>query len=250
MSRFQLILEYDGSLFWGWQIQPAGLTVQGVLESALARLFGRPITLIGAGRTDSGVHATAQVAHFDTPVDRPEREIVRALNALTPDGVSILSAKRVSAEFHARYSACYREYQYRIFLRQEPPALDRNRVWHHPRSLDVAAMQKAGSYLVGTHDFSAFRAASCSAPNPVRTLSKLQWQMEADGYTLVLTVGANAFLYHMVRNLVGSLVKVGLGSWPPIRIHEILHSRDRTQAGPMAPACGLFLTKVSYPNPI
>ena len=245
MYRFRLILEYDGSLFSGWQIQPTVQTVQGVLESALARLFGRSITVIGAGRTDAGVHATAQVAHFDAPTLRPARDIVRALNALTPPGVSVLEARQVDQSFHARYSAFYREYCYKIFLRPEPPALDRDRVWHYSRPLDLAAMEEAGAYLVGTHDFSAFRAASCSAPNPVRTLSILRF--EQDGLLLTVTIGANAFLYHMVRNMVGSLVKVGLGDWPPIRIKEILEGLDRKLAGPMAPATGLYLTKVAYP---
>lgn len=244
MSRFRLLLEYDGTLFFGWQVQATGQTVQGVLEVALARLFGHSITVIGAGRTDSGVHATAQVAHFDTPFDRPERDIVRALNALTPPGLTVLAAAQVAEDFHARYSAIYREYCYKIFLRQEPPALERNRVWHHPRHLDVAAMAAGANHLLGTHDFSAFRAAGCSAPNPVRTVTTMH--LEKNVVVLEATIGANAFLYHMVRNIVGSLVKVGLGDWPAIRIREILEGRDRNSAGPMAPATGLYLTKVSY----
>ncbi|MBF0455688.1 MAG: tRNA pseudouridine(38-40) synthase TruA [Magnetococcales bacterium] len=246
MSRFRLTLEYDGALFHGWQIQPTDETVQGVLESALARLFNGKLTVIGAGRTDSGVHATAQVAHFDTPRDRPTREIVRALNALTPPGLTILAAEKVENTFHARYSAYYREYCYKLFIRAEPPALERGRVWHHPRPLDVSAMRAGAEYLLGTHDFSAFRAASCSAPNPVRTLSLLQ--LDQEGPLLLVRVGANAFLYHMVRNLVGSLVKVGLGDWQPDRIQAVLQSLDRQQAGPMAPAVGLYLTRVSYPE--
>jgi tRNA pseudouridine38-40 synthase len=245
VSRFRLTLEYDGSLFSGWQVQPAAQTVQGVLETALARLFGQPVRVIGAGRTDAGVHATAQVAHFDSPFERPVRDIVRALNAMTPPGLSVLAAEKVDSEFHARYSAFYREYRYKIFLRPEPPALDRDRVWHFPRPLDSDTMREGCSYLLGTHDFSAFRAASCSAPNPVRTVSTLL--LEQEGAVLIITIGANAFLYHMVRNIVGSLVKVGLGDWPPIRIQEILAGRDRAEAGPMAPATGLYLTKVAYP---
>lgn len=245
MSRFRLLLEYDGGLFHGWQIQPEGETVQGVLESALLRLFGRPLRVIGAGRTDAGVHATGQVAHFDAPFDRAERDIVRALNALTPPGLSILSAEKVPYDFHARHSARYREYVYRIFQRAQPPTLERDRVWHCPRPLDLPVMQEAGSSLLGTHDFTAFRAASCAAPSPVRTLSRLV--LDRQGVILEITVGANAFLYHMVRNIVGSLVKVGVGDWPPGRIQEILASRDRRQAGPMAPAAGLYLTRVGYP---
>ncbi|MBF0357863.1 MAG: tRNA pseudouridine(38-40) synthase TruA [Magnetococcales bacterium] len=246
MARFRLVLEYDGGLFSGWQIQPTVQTVQGVLQVALARLFAQPITVIGAGRTDAGVHATAQVAHFDSPFERPVGEIVRALNAMTPQGLSVLSAEEVEPSFHARYSAFYREYSYKMSLRPEPPALERDRVWHHPRPLDIALMEEAGTYLLGTHDFSAFRAASCSAPNPVRTVSVLRFTQEDE--LLTLTIGANAFLYHMVRNMVGSLVKVGLGEWLPSYIKEVLEGRDRTKAGPMAPATGLYLTKISYPN--
>ncbi|MBF0383654.1 MAG: tRNA pseudouridine(38-40) synthase TruA [Magnetococcales bacterium] len=245
MSRFRLLLEYDGGLFSGWQIQPTAQTVQGALEVALKRLFSHQITLIGAGRTDAGVHATAQVAHFDTPKDRPVRDIVRALNSLTPPGLTVLSAQQVDSDFHARYSAFYREYCYKIFLRPQPPALERDRVWHHPRVLDIGAMVKASAHLIGTHDFSAFRASSCSASTPVRSLSVLELDKQAD--ILNITIGANAFLYHMVRNIVGSLVKVGLGDWPPGYIKEILQSRDRNMAGPMAPATGLYLTKISYP---
>jgi tRNA pseudouridine38-40 synthase len=246
VSRFRLLLEYDGGLFSGWQIQPTAQTVQGELEVALRKLFSHPITLIGAGRTDAGVHATAQVAHFDTPKDRPVRDIVRALNALTPPGLTVLAAQQVDPTFHARYSAYYREYCYKIFLRPEPPALEHGRVWHYPRSIDIAPMDEACTYLIGTHDFSAFRASSCSAPNPVRSVSVLGFAKEGD--ILTMTIGANAFLYHMVRNIIGSLVKVGLGDWPPEYIKEILLGRDRKKAGPMAPATGLYLTKISYPG--
>ncbi len=245
MPRFRLTLEYDGALFSGWQVQPDARTVQGELENALARLFGHSITVIGSGRTDAGVHATAQVAHFDTDFARPARDIVRALNALTPSGLSVLAASQVDASFHARYSARYRQYTYRIFQRPEPPALDRDRVWHYSRPLDIAAMDEAAGYLIGNHDFSAFRAASCAAKSPVRTISTLK--LEQNGDLLTITVGANAFLYHMVRNIVGTLVKVGLGDWPPQRMGEVLASRDRKQAAAMAPASGLYLTRVEYP---
>lgn len=244
MHRFRLTLEYDGSLFSGWQLQVAGSTVQGALENALHRLCGHPVRVIGAGRTDSGVHATGQVAHFDTTRPRSCETFVRALNAEIPAGLSVLAAEAVDPRFHARNSAIYREYLYRIRLQKTPPALDRHRVWYHPWPLDVVMMREAASCLLGKNDFSAFRAASCQAEGPVRTMSRLD--LETRDNELWLIIGADAFLQHMVRNIVGSLVLVGRNRWSPEHFFAVFASKDRKLAGPTAPATGLYLTHVVY----
>lgn len=245
MARFRMTLEYDGEGFRGWQRQRDGIvTVQGVLETALARLCGHDVRVLGAGRTDSGVHATGQVAHFDTTCPRESGVFLRALNATTPSTLTVLGVKAVDERFHARFNAIYREYFYRIMTRREAPALERKRIWHHPKPLDVHVMHTAGTALLGEHDFSAFRAALCQAKHPVRTLSRLD--VEAVGSEIYIRVGANAFLQHMVRNIVGTLSLVGRGEWPPSAVQQILASKDRTKAGPTAPPWGLYLDRVLY----
>ncbi|MBF0627309.1 MAG: tRNA pseudouridine(38-40) synthase TruA [Magnetococcales bacterium] len=245
--RYRLTLEYDGSRFSGWQRQAPGVvTVQGVVEQALERLCGHPVLLVGAGRTDTGVHAKGQVAHFDTTCARAPEVFVRALNVLTPPDVTVLDAAEVSAGFNARRAA-WREYLYRIFARRAAPALERARVWHHPGRLDLEAMNQAAQRLVGKHDFSAFRAANCQSLTPVREVSLAELRVVGDEIHFVIR--ANAFLYHMVRNIVGSLVVTGRGRWSPERFDEVFHSLDRKQAGPMAPAQGLYLMRVHYADP-
>ena len=248
MPRFRIVLEYDGGGFSGWQRQPGQVTVQGVLEAALLRLCGHPISLVGAGRTDAGVHAAGQVAHFDTSRPRSPDVFVRALNANTPGGVTVLSAHAAPDHFHARYSATYREYAFRIFTRPQAPTLEQKRVWHHPGHLDPDAMGKATAQLLGTHDFSAFRAAACQAKNPVRTITRAD--VNPNGKEICIHLGANAFLQHMVRNVVGSLTLVGRGKWSPEKFQTVLFGRDRTLAGPTAPPWGLYLTRVCYPSPL
>ena len=245
MARFRMTLEYDGGGFRGWQRQLDGIvTVQGVLETALVRLCGHKICVIGSGRTDSGVHATGQVAHFDTTCLREPGVFVRALNALTPATVTILAVEEVDENFHARFSAIYREYFYRILTRREAPALERQRIWHHPRPLDINVMSTEATVLLGTHDFSSFRAAFCQAKNPVRTLSRLD--VEPVGAEIHIRVGANGFLQHMVRNIVGTLTLVGRGEWPPSTLQKVLIGKDRTLAGPTAPPWGLYFDRVLY----
>ncbi len=232
-TRFRLDLEYAGESFHGWQRQALGTTVQGVVEEALTRLCGHPVTLIGAGRTDAGVHALGQVAHFDTSHPRPAAVLQRALNAITPPTVTILRVAAVSDSFHARYAARYREYLYRLSDRETPPALERGRLWHLPLPLDVAAMRQGLHLLLGTHDFSAFRAAQCQAKTPVRTIRRAEiWR---SGEEIRITLGANAFLHHMVRNVVGSAVLIGQGKRAPAWFAELLANRDRAQAGATAP---------------
>ena len=245
MVRFRMTVEYDGGEFRGWQRQREGIvTVQGVLEAALERLSGHPVCVQGAGRTDSGVHATKQVAHFDTNRLREPWVYVRALNALTPAALTVLSVTPVDFRFHARHSVVYREYFYRILSRSEAPALDRLRLWHHPLPLNIPLMREAGRALLGTHDFSAFRASFCQAISPVRTLSRMD--IEPVGAEIHIRVGANGFLQHMVRNIVGTLSLVGRGDWSPSMVQTILAGKDRTRAGPTAPPWGLYLDQIVY----
>ena len=218
--------------------------MQDVLERALAAIAGEPITVTAAGRTDRGVHARAQVAHFDTHAVRPDSAWVRGVNAFLPDSVAVLWARPVDAEFHARYSAIARTYRYRLVNRPVRPALAARHVgWYHA-TLDVAAMRDAAHALVGEHDFSAFRAAECQAKTPVRTVHSLTIEQHADEIELVIR--ANAFLQHMVRNIVGSLVYVGAGRHPPRWIAEVLASRDRNKAAPTFAPEGLYLERIDY----
>lgn len=244
MTRYRLVLEYNGYRFHGWQRQLRSPTIQSSLEEALSGLCGHPVVVVGAGRTDTGVHALGQVAHFDTTRPRPDWVIVRALNARLPSGVSVLAAARVTADFHARFSARYREYCYRILIRRERPALERYFVWHHPLPLEEERMVEAAEVLLGTHDYSAFRAAGCQARSPVRTVTRME--VVREGVQLSIWMGANAFLQHMVRNVVGSLAKVGRGEWDVATFCEIFQGRDRTRAGPTAPPEGLYLVRVDY----
>jgi tRNA pseudouridine38-40 synthase len=242
--RIALGIEYDGSRFLGWQTQPGGGTVQDALEPALAGIAGAPVALTCAGRTDRGVHARGQVAHFDAEADRPDSAWVRGVNAMLPESIAVLWAKRVPAEFHARYSARSRTYRYLLLNRAVRPALAaRHAGWFHA-PLDLPAMRAAAASLVGEHDFSAFRSSECQAKSPVRTLHEIR--IEADGERVDFVVRANAFLHHMVRNLVGTLLYVGKGKHPPAWAEQVLASRDRTRAAPTFAAEGLYLEHVEY----
>ena len=244
ISRVAIGLEYDGSCFLGWQTQPGGGTVQDVLERALAAIAGAPVAVTAAGRTDRGVHARAQVEHFDTQAARPYTAWVRGVNAFLPDSVAVLWARPVDAEFHARYSAIARTYRYRLITRPVRAALAaRHAGWYHA-TLDLAAMRDAARALVGEHDFSAFRAAECQAKTPVRTVHSLTIEQDADEFDFVIR--ANAFLQHMVRNIVGSLVYVGAGRQPARWVGEVLASRDRNKAAPTFAAEGLYLEQIDY----
>lgn len=242
--RIALGLEYDGTAFCGWQTQPSHCAVQDALERALAAIAGLPVATICAGRTDAGVHALGQVVHFNTEVTRPMLAWVRGTNAMLPSGVGVLWAQSVDEEFHARYSARARRYAYFLHNRSQRPALLSGKVgWFH-EALSVAAMQDAACHLVGTHDFSTFRSAECQAKSPVRTLSSIAIERSGDLISFEFT--ANAFLHHMVRNLVGALVYVGCGRRAPEWIAELLRSRDRTAAAPTFSASGLYLASVEY----
>ncbi|MFZ5522857.1 MAG: tRNA pseudouridine(38-40) synthase TruA [Pseudomonadota bacterium] len=242
--RIALGVEYDGRPFKGWQSQPDGQTVQDTLQRALSQISGDPISVIAAGRTDTGVHALEQVVHFDTQTSRPLTAWVRGANALLPDSITVRWAHIVPDEFHARFSALRRSYRYLLINRATRPAIHAGKVgWYHV-PLDLAVMQTAAQYLIGEHDFSAFRAAQCQAKSPVKHLQQLD--ISRQGEMLIFDVSANAFLHHMVRNLVGCLVYVGKGKYPPNWLAEVLSSRDRSLAAPTFSPYGLYLKSIAY----
>lgn len=242
--RIALSLEYDGTKFSGWQSQPGGNTVQDVLEGALLAVAGMPVPVICAGRTDAGVHATAQVVHFDVSVERPTTAWVRGTNAHLPCSVAVRWATPVADEFHARFAARARSYRYILLNRAERPGLMAGKVgWCH-RPLDLAAMQAATNCLIGEHDFSSFRAAGCQAKTPVKTLYRLDITQQGD--LVLFDCCANAFLHHMVRNLVGALVYVGMGRITPAGFAALLAARDRRLGPPTYAPDGLYLTGVDY----
>jgi tRNA pseudouridine38-40 synthase len=245
--RIALGIEYDGSEFAGWQLQEAGVrTVQGAVEQALSRVADHPLRVICAGRTDTGVHATAQVVHFETQAERDMRSWIYGANANLPKTVSVQWARVVSDDFHARFSALRRRYRYVILNREIRPAFLAARVAWEYRPLDEALMLMAARDLEGTHDFSAYRAVACQAKSPVRTLYELAVHRDRD--LVILDLEANAFLHHMVRNIAGVLMDIGAGKQQPGWAREVLESRDRTLGGITAQPHGLYLTGVGYPG--
>ncbi len=245
MPRYKLTIEYDGTPFLGWQVQESGLTVAGVLEDAIEKLSGARAKVSGAGRTDTGVHALAQVAHIDLPKTWETDTIRDGLNAhLRPHPVAILSAEQVADDFDARFCARKRHYVYRILNRRADLALDRNRVWRVVRPLDEKAMHEAVQHLVGNHDFTTFRAAECQAKSPVKTMDVLN--VTRTGNEIRIEASARSFLHHQVRSIVGSLVQVGEGRWTPADMKRALEARDRSACGPVAPPDGLYLVRVDY----
>jgi tRNA pseudouridine38-40 synthase len=245
MPRYKLTIEYDGAPFAGWQIQADQATVQGVLTAAVAALTGEHVAVQGAGRTDAGVHARAQVAHVDLTRDWDTDTVRDALNAhLRPHPVAILAAEKAPADFNARTSALMRHYLYRIANRRADLTLDRARAWRVPRPLDCAAMHAAAQRLVGKHDFTTFRSTECQAKSPVKTLQQLD--VARDGEDVTVSASARSFLHNQVRSMVGSLVLVGEGKWSADDLARALAARDRTACGPVAPPDGLYLMKVDY----
>jgi tRNA pseudouridine38-40 synthase len=242
--RIALGLEYDGAAFCGWQTQPDGCAVQDALERALSEVAGKNDETVCAGRTDAGVHALAQVVHFDVDVERPPSAWIRGGNALLPDAIAVNWARAVNPDFHARFSATGRRYVYWLLNRAQRPGLLRGRVGWFYRHLDERAMQQAAQCLIGSHDFSAFRAAECQAKTPVKSLRQLEICRHGD--LIRFEFAADAFLQHMVRNIVGSLVYVGSGRQPAAWIGEVLGSRDRNRAAPTFAASGLYLAAVEY----
>jgi tRNA pseudouridine38-40 synthase len=245
MPRYRITLEYDGTPFVGWQVQADGASVQGELIHAIARFSGEQVRVRGAGRTDAGVHALGQVAHFDLTRTWEPFTVREAVNFhLKPRPIVVLECALVGEDFDARFSATGRHYLYRILTRPARPAIDRNRVWWLPIQLEAAAMREAAQILVGRHDFTTFRTAGCQAKSPVRTLDRLD--VTAVGNETRIAASARSFLHSQVRSMVGSLKLVGEGKWNAGDLKRALQARDRTACGPVAPAAGLYLVKVDY----
>jgi tRNA pseudouridine38-40 synthase len=245
MPRYRLTLEYDGTPFVGWQVQAAGVSVQGRLAQAILKFCGEAVTPRGAGRTDAGVHALGQVAHVDLARAWPEHTVQAAVNFhLKPDPIAVVACAVVADDFDARFSAIARHYLYRILARPAPPVLDRDRVWWVPQAMAIAPMAEAAALLVGRHDFTTFRAAGCQAKSPVKTLDRLA--VAAAGEEIRIEASARSFLHHQVRSMVGSLKLVGEGKWTPRDLGTALAARDRAACGPVAPPHGLYLVRVDY----
>jgi tRNA pseudouridine38-40 synthase len=245
VPRYKLTIEYDGTGLVGWQRQANGLSVQEALETAVERFCGERLTVFGAGRTDAGVHALAQVAHVDLAREADPDVIRSAINHhLRPHAISVIEAMPAPPGFDARLSARSRRYLYRILNRRAPPALQRGRVWHVAPPLNPAAMQEGARHLVGHHDFSTFRDSLCQAKSPVKTLDVLD--VTTDGEEIHIAARARSFLHHQVRNMAGTLKLVGLGQWSPEDVATALAARDRRAGGPTAPAEGLALVAVEY----
>lgn len=260
MRHIRLVVEYDGTELCGWQRQANGPTVQGHLEAALARLLGHDVAVVGASRTDAGVHARGQVASFRTERPIPLHGVRRGLNSLLPEAIAVASAGEAADDFHPRFSATGKHYRYLVATRDERSPRWRTRAWHHPGALDLAAMRQAAEALIGEHDFAAFRAAGCTARTTVRKIEQIaiaatvepgdpggsEAAATSEPWLVAVDVRGNAFLRNMVRILVGTLVEVGKGRRPIGQVTEILATRDRTRAGITAPAHGLELVSVSY----
>ncbi len=245
MTRIALGVEYDGSGYSGWQRQHHAETVQARLEQALSAVACHPVVTMAAGRTDTGVHACEQVVHFDTHAERPDRAWVRGVNAHLPADIGVRWVVQSVNGFDARRSAESRRYRYLLVDRPTQPVLLRNRVGWTWRSLALEPMQQAAMALLGEHDFSSFRAAACQSRHPHRRVDALDVERR-DG-VIVFDIRANAFLHHMVRNIVGTLMRVGAGDYPPEWVEQVLAARDRRRAGVTAPATGLYLVAVDYP---
>lgn len=251
MPRYALKIEYDGRPFCGWQRQRDLPSVQGAIEAALARLDPDVPGIASAGRTDTGVHATGQVAHCDMARDWDPFRLMEALNHhLKPQPVAILSCAQVTGDFHARFSARERRYTFRLLSRRPPPALEAGFVWHVRHALDLRAMQAGAAHLLGQHDFTTFRASQCQAHSPIKTLDGLDIVARdvPGGQEYSFHLRARSFLHNQVRSIVGTLERVGAGAWAPEDVKAALEARDRTACGPVSPPDGLCLTGVSYPT--
>ncbi len=244
MRNIKLILEYDGTNYAGWQVQPNGASIQDVVQKAIAEITGEPdVRLVGSGRTDAGVHAAGQVAHFRTATNIPAANLLHAINTKLPEDIAVLHAEDVPDDFHARYSARSKTYRYTILNEPVHHPLERRRACLVRAPLDLAAMRRAAAALVGTHDFAAFQSKP-QGKSSVRTISQLD--IVADGPRIDIWISADGFLYNMVRSIAGTLIKVGLGRTPPDAVAAVLESRDRAAAGPTAPPQGLCLMGVAY----
>lgn len=245
MNRMKAVISYEGTQFSGYQIQPNGRTVQGVLEAALTKMHkGRHVRVAASGRTDADVHARGQVLHFDSDLQIPDEGWKKGLNANLPDDVVVLSVEKVNPAFHARFDVVKKEYRYRVLRTTEPDVFKRRYTYHHSRPIDVEALRAAAEMLVGTHDFSSFCAANTDVKHKVRTIHEIDIFEEGD--EVIFRFTGSGFLYQMVRILVGTLLEVGRGERSCTEIKTILYARDRKEAGVTAPGCGLTLWKVTY----
>ncbi len=251
--NIKLTIQYDGTAYLGWQRQPQGPTIQAELEQALSSITGEDITLIGSGRTDSGVHALGQVANFRTTSRIPTEGLIKGLNSMLPGDIAVTEAAEVPLEFHAIRDSVLKEYRYHLIVCPVPQPLWRHRAWTLQQRLDINAMRKAASYFPGTHDFSSFRASGSEAKTSIRTVFRCEVATlderpfpSVHGEHFHIIVAANGFLRYMVRNMVGLLVEVGLGTRPPECVPEVLQARDRSLAGRTAPPQGLYLVRVEY----
>ena len=250
--KFALLIEYNGNDLVGWQKQNEGISVQSSLEDAAKNIFNEEFEIQGSGRTDAGVHALGQIAHINLPkghrlTSRHPFYIISAFNSLLRDSnIRVISTKPVKAEFNARFSAIKRFYKYRILCRAAPPGLDKGKVWHFRKKLDISLMQEGVKYLIGKHDFTSFRTIKCQAKSPVRTIDEVSFSRE--GEEVIMRVSAKSFLHSQVRIIAGTIVKIGDGTWDPEKILTILKGKNRNLAGPTAPADGLYLERVKYPE--
>ena len=250
--KYALLIEYNGNDLVGWQKQNEGISVQSSLEDAAKNIFNEEFEIQGSGRTDAGVHALGQIAHINLPkghrlTSRHPFYIISAFNSLLRDSnIRVISTKPVKAEFNARFSAIKRFYKYRILCRAAPPGLDKGKVWHFRKKLDISLMQEGVKYLIGKHDFTSFRTIKCQAKSPVRTIDEVSFSRE--GEEVIMRVSAKSFLHSQVRIIAGTIVKIGDGTWDPEKILTILKGKNRNLAGPTAPADGLYLEKVKYPE--
>ncbi|MBQ6027528.1 MAG: tRNA pseudouridine(38-40) synthase TruA [Alphaproteobacteria bacterium] len=243
MTRYKVILEYDGTNLIGWQENRQGPSVQSLLKDAIEKFCGARPDVVGAGRTDAGVHAVAMVAHFDLDSDADANTVMRAMNFYLNDApVSVLNCEIVSGDFNARFSCVMRHYKYIVLNRSAPPVLDKNRAWWVPRKLNIRKMRDAARLLVGEHDWTSFRASQCQAKSPIKTLDSCRIERKDD--LVVFDFSARSFLHHQVRNMVGTLVEIGIGA--DYDINEIFVARDRSAAGATAPACGLYFIQADY----
>lgn len=245
MPRYKITIEYDGSPYAGWQIQENGPSVQGEIVKAITEFCGQEVSVNGAGRTDAGVHAFAQVAHFDLSKDWETDTVRDAINQhLKPNPIAVMACVLVDEDFDARFCATARHYLYRIIVRSTPLVLERNRAWRVYQPLDVDAMNEAARALIGNHDFTTFRSVHCQAKSPVKTLERLEVLQE--GAEIRIVAQARSFMHNQVRSMAGSLKCVGEGTWPARQMGEALEACDRAACGPVAPAHGLYLTQVDY----
>ncbi len=255
LQRWKITIEYNGTNYHGWQRQEDGVpSIQQSIEDAIFKFCGQNITITGAGRTDAGVHAHGQIAHFDLDYgDRPLNgfDLAKAINAhLRPQPIAVVNAQPVDDEFHSRFGAKHKTYHYRVVTRSAPPVIDGDVVWHIKYDLDVDAMREGAQHLLGHHDFTSFRDSQCQAKNPMRTLDNITiTESEYDGHGgqhILFALEAQSFLHHQCRNIVGTLVDVGKGKTGPLDVKTILDAKDRTKAGMTAPASGLAIYKINY----